>query len=155
MAKSCMKWRLTSIPFYARTAHLVKGSETNTNAPFSEEKTCHNFHGEAFLVTRLSDVCVLRLMSAFRHISPSGQKMYSILRVTNPIKITNSLNGTLIPLRTSTNPMRAERFPLHQTRLGLFDRPHILLGSDSGIRRGNSTHSPVLGLKRAICWSDL
>src|SRR6202521_4461263 len=46
--------------------------------------------------------------------------------------------------------MRAERFPLHQTRLGLFGSTSILLGSDSESGRGNSTHSPVLGLKRAI-----
>src|SRR2546430_15778841 len=27
VAKSCNKWRLMATPFYARTAHLVKGSE--------------------------------------------------------------------------------------------------------------------------------
>src|ERR1700694_2854198 len=55
-----------------------------------------------------------------------------------------------LPGRTSTNPMRAERFPLHQTRLGLFGSISSLLGSDSESGSGNSTHSLVLGLKRAI-----
>ena len=50
------------------------------------------------------------------------------------------------PLRISTNPMRPERFPLHQTRFGLFGSTSILLGSDSESGSGNSTHSPVLGL---------
>src|ERR1700730_6056714 len=54
------------------------------------------------------------------------------------------------PERTSTNPIRPERFPLHQTRFGLFGSISSLLGSDSESGSGNSTHSPVLGLKRAI-----
>src|SRR5579863_5571537 len=50
------------------------------------------------------------------------------------------------PGRISTNPMRPERFPLHQTRLGLFGSISSLRGSDSESGSGNSTHSPVLGL---------
>src|SRR6266581_927362 len=48
------------------------------------------------------------------------------------------------------NPVRAARFPLHQTRFGLFWSTSILRGSDSESGSGNSTHSPVLGLNRAI-----
>src|SRR5579859_870314 len=55
-----------------------------------------------------------------------------------------------LPGRTSMKPMRPERLPLHQTRSGLFGSISSRRGSDSESGSGNSTHSPVLGLKRAI-----
>jgi hypothetical protein len=59
--------------------------------------------------------------------------------------------------RTSTKPTRPGVFPAKKMRFGLVGSISSLLGSLSASGRGNSTHSFVLGSKRAILstWCSL